>query len=81
MSKTLPEETDAKTLEACGIDKNLAKRARAAAATSEEKYEAATNKAINIAVALGGSDLAPVHELSCSSTGDDWAMWPILPLI
>ncbi len=57
--KTAPE-TDAKTLKDLGIDENLAKRARAAAATSEEKYEAATNKTIKIAVAAATDDKAVV---------------------
>jgi len=36
---------------------HLADRARKAAATPEDKFEAQTNKSINIAVALSGSGL------------------------
>jgi hypothetical protein len=39
------------TLASRGIDKHLADRARKAAAMPEDKYEAATNKSIKIAVA------------------------------
>jgi hypothetical protein len=55
-----------------GIDKHLADRARKAAATPEDKYEAQTNKAINIAVALGGSNFASVHQVGRGSTRDGW---------
>jgi hypothetical protein len=48
--KTAPE-TDVKTLKDMGIDVHLADRARKAAATPEDKFEAQTNKSINIAVA------------------------------
>jgi len=47
-------------LEKRGIDKHLADRARKAAAISEDKYEAATNKAIKIAVAAATDDKAVV---------------------
>jgi hypothetical protein len=48
VSETPPNE---KTLGAQGVDKNLAKQARAAAAMSEQKFEAAIRESINIAVA------------------------------
>ena len=50
MPKTAPE-TDVKTLKDMGIDVHLADRARKAAVTPEDKFEAQTNKSINIAVA------------------------------
>src|SRR5258708_4432886 len=47
-------------LEKRGIDKHLADRARKAAATPEDKFEAQTNKSIKIAVAAATDDKAVV---------------------
>jgi len=59
VSKTPPK--DAPTLADQGVDKNLAKQAREAAAMSEDKFEKEVARAVKVAVAAATDDKAIVR--------------------